>query len=84
MNSVATIVRRSATAETAVLAFSWNDDIDWGSADVPPAVFGVRPKTSPAGQANLLVSDFLPAIQSAGRRLVRQLEPDKYCPHLAG
>jgi hypothetical protein len=51
---------------------------------VPPAVFGLRPKTSPAGQANLMVCGFLPAIQSAGRRLVRQSELDKYCPHLAG
>jgi hypothetical protein len=65
-------------------ALSRNDAVDWGARGVSPTVFGLWPKTSSAGQANVLVSSFLPAIQSAGRRLERQLELDKYCPHLAG
>ncbi len=42
-----------------------------GSAGVPPAVFGLRPKTSSAERGDFLLSRSLPATRSAGRRPVR-------------
>jgi serpin B len=42
-----------------------------GSAGVPPAVFGLRPKTSFAQNVKFLMRFFLRAGQSAGRRLER-------------